>query len=214
MGGALAIAVVCAFLTVDRAREVADGPTFHVPGTATVDLDSGRYIIYELSGVKGRTSFGPADVQVQGPRESTVTPRSVTGTQTITLSGDIYSSAAEFSAPNAGRYAITVSGSDSGEVLVARPITDTLRRVAVFGVPAFLCGVLALVSLIVVLVNPWGRRRPADPYAPTLAAGMPPQPPPTGGASPGWYADPWGVAPLRWWDGATWTGHTNGGPPS
>lgn len=24
----------------------------------------------------------------------------------------------------------------------------------------------------------------------------------------GWYADPWGQAPLRWWDGSTWTGHT------
>ena len=23
----------------------------------------------------------------------------------------------------------------------------------------------------------------------------------------GWYADPWGVAPLRWWDGTAWTGN-------
>lgn len=28
----------------------------------------------------------------------------------------------------------------------------------------------------------------------------------------GWYADPWGVAPLRWWDGAQWTGYAGGAP--
>src|SRR5262245_47768990 len=25
-------------------------------------------------------------------------------------------------------------------------------------------------------------------------------------APPGWFADPWGQAPLRWWDGYHWTG--------
>lgn len=27
---------------------------------------------------------------------------------------------------------------------------------------------------------------------------------------PGWYADPWWVAPLRWWDGSGWTPATTG----
>jgi hypothetical protein len=27
-------------------------------------------------------------------------------------------------------------------------------------------------------------------------------------ASRGWYADPWGHAQFRWWDGKDWTGHT------
>ncbi|WP_088289668.1 DUF2510 domain-containing protein [Kineosporia sp. A_224] len=30
--------------------------------------------------------------------------------------------------------------------------------------------------------------------------------------APGWYADPWRAAPLRWWDGRTWTGWTH--PPA
>lgn len=28
----------------------------------------------------------------------------------------------------------------------------------------------------------------------------------------GWHPDPWGLAALRWWDGATWTGHISGPP--
>jgi hypothetical protein len=30
--------------------------------------------------------------------------------------------------------------------------------------------------------------------------------------TPAWYPDPWGIAPLRWWDGAAWTGHVSGAP--
>lgn len=27
---------------------------------------------------------------------------------------------------------------------------------------------------------------------------------------PGWFPDPWGHAPLRWWDGAQWSAYTSG----
>lgn len=29
-------------------------------------------------------------------------------------------------------------------------------------------------------------------------------------APPGWYPDPWGIAPVRWWNGAEWTPRTRG----
>lgn len=29
---------------------------------------------------------------------------------------------------------------------------------------------------------------------------------------PGWYADPWRLAALRWWDGTTWTADVHGAP--
>jgi hypothetical protein len=37
---------------------------------------------------------------------------------------------------------------------------------------------------------------------------------PTSVPPPGWYADPHGERPLRWWDGTAWTDRTSwGGPP-
>ncbi len=32
--------------------------------------------------------------------------------------------------------------------------------------------------------------------------------------SPGWYADPQGVAAYRWWDGLAWTAHAAHGQPA
>jgi hypothetical protein len=33
-------------------------------------------------------------------------------------------------------------------------------------------------------------------------------PEPVGGPPPGWFPDPWGQAPHRWWDGRAWTSYT------
>lgn len=30
------------------------------------------------------------------------------------------------------------------------------------------------------------------------------------GTPPGWYADPWKIARLRYWDGSKWTGYNSG----
>ena len=38
---------------------------------------------------------------------------------------------------------------------------------------------------------------------------MPATPAPAA-AAPGWFQDPWGMAPLRYWDGVQWTGHVHG----
>ncbi len=69
------------------------------------------------------------------------------------------------------------------------------------------------------------RNRPPEPaqIAPTPPTAIaPPQvapvapvaqsPVPTVNA--GWYADPWKLAALRWWDGTQWTGDVHGQPPA
>ena len=35
-----------------------------------------------------------------------------------------------------------------------------------------------------------------------------------GAAPAAWHRDPWGLAAMRWWDGAQWTGYVSGPPPA
>jgi hypothetical protein len=60
------------------------------------------------------------------------------------------------------------------------------------------------------------------PTAPPPTLGDPPvtaSPGPASDAGPGaapaaWHRDPWGLAAMRWWDGAQWTGYVSGPPPA
>jgi hypothetical protein len=54
---------------------------------------------------------------------------------------------------------------------------------------------------------------PPTPVPPPMApppTPSPAQPPPPSLAQPGWFADPWHQARLRWWDGRAWTTHLIG----
>jgi hypothetical protein len=51
------------------------------------------------------------------------------------------------------------------------------------------------------------------PATPPPAAPSPTPPPVQAGPPPGWYNDPHGAAVQRWWDGTTWTDHTQPVPP-
>jgi len=64
--------------------------------------------------------------------------------------------------------------------------------------------------------------RPPMPVGPPAALADPPvtaSPGPPSDAGPGaapaaWHRDPWGLAAMRWWDGAQWTGYVSGPPPA
>ena len=36
---------------------------------------------------------------------------------------------------------------------------------------------------------------------------------PPSSSAPGWYPDPWGASPRRYWDGAAWTGYVDTASP-
>ncbi len=206
------VAIGLAAKGASNINDFSDGPTFDAPGPAKLQLDSGRWVLYEAS-ANGLVTFRPSDVTIVGPGERTIDARSITGSMTLTAEGTHYEAAAEFSAPSAGAYTITVKNSDRNEIKVARAITDSIAGVAVWFVPAGIAGILGLVGLILVLVNPWKPKDPnLVPYPPPPAGWQPP--PPGIGPPAGWYTDPWDATATRWWDGATWTGHTKPGERS
>ncbi|MEY2571402.1 MAG: hypothetical protein QOE63_1752, partial [Acidimicrobiaceae bacterium] len=131
--------------------------------------------------------------------------RNVTGSQTITTGSDIYAGAVEFSVPQSGDYDITISAEQSGRAKLARPITDTIGKAALWGIAAGLGTIAAILGLVLVLV---GNPTPKPVFTPVMAP-MPQQ----YAAPPGWYADPGGFGGLRWWDGHQWTEHASAPPP-
>ena len=54
----------------------------------------------------------------------------------------------------------------------------------------------------------WTAASHPAPASPPSAS--PPSAYPAPSAQPGWYADPWGHAPMRWWDGYRWTAFLHG----
>jgi Protein of unknown function (DUF2510) len=184
-----------------------DGPSIAVPGTTTVHLDDGRWIVFELVGTRvsedptfdGPTTIGVPDVHVVAPDGESLEVREVTGTQTINRNSAHFVGAVEFVAPRTGDYEITVRG-ESGSAMLARPLTDTFGRAALWFLFGFVCFALLVVGIVFTVLGP-AKPKPAYPtaYAPYPPMGRPI------GPQPGWYADPYGGTDLRWWDGARWT---------
>jgi hypothetical protein len=154
----------------------------------------------------GFVTITPSDVQVRGAATPSAM-RNVTGRQTITLGGDIYAGAVEFSVPSGGEYEVTVRGEGSGRAMLARSITDSLGSVALWAIAGAIAGLVAILGLVFVLVG--DQRLTAAGARLPLAAPMPM----AYGPPPGWYADPTGTGGHRWWDGQQWTAHASAPPP-
>jgi hypothetical protein len=182
-------ALVGAGATVMIAREFlgsVNRPSFAVPGTATVDLErDGTWAVYERTGT--HTQAGPvsitnnigarhrvADITVTGPDGSAVTVDPLMGSETITRdNGAIFSAVAEFKAPAAGRYEVTIEGDPEGEAIVAPELSQQFLHIVPWILAAIAAGLVLLGACIGLVVSLVRRNRVSGP---SRTAGGPPLP--------------------------------------
>lgn len=129
------------------------GPRFAIPGSRTVDLDTGTWTIYEHTltdsdddPIPGGRDLGflAASVRVDGPAPAEVWDHRGS-TETITRGNRTYLGVVRFEIAESGPYTITIAGEpgDGGEVLVARPLSN------LFGRWPWMLGVLAGITITV-----------------------------------------------------------------
>lgn len=157
IGGIVGIAAT----GVNSVSNLLDSPRMSVPGTSSLTLETGTWIIYEATGtsrgsgpiVGGVTTIRPSDVTVTGPDGATVPTGIPGGTQTVTVNSTVYTGAVSFPVNTTGTYRITIDDVDSGTVLVGRSVFDEFKSIGIWIVVFLSSGLLFLIGLIVLIVG-------------------------------------------------------------
>lgn len=163
------LTVVSALVVAPAFLDGFGGPRFAVPGAHTLDLAEGSWTLYERTGQDSDSgvtsdssrdvSIAPANVSVEGPGPVDVRSEHSGVTETISRGPATYTGAVRLDVETAGVYRITVRGESSGEVLIARPITDLLSKWP--WMLAFMVGAVAAIAGLVMWMSGASNRRAA-----------------------------------------------------
>jgi hypothetical protein len=180
----LLVGVVCTIRIGMSVMDSLTQPSFDIPGSTTVDInDAGTYAVFEQTGsqsqngvvtvtTNGATVLRPADVTVSGPDGEPITTSLVSGSETLTRNGTIYTASIEFDADTAGEYEVAVTGGrPGGSAVIARRLTNQFAALAPWLIGAILAGFVLLGAIIGLIVSAVRRSRA------NRAAWRPPPPP-------------------------------------
>ena len=197
--GLALVALSVTFLVIDvgsAVRSAVGGSTYQTPMDQTLQLDAGKYVIYERTGTSDGSQFpvtttGPVDialdnVQVTGPDGAAVAVNYPRGTDTITRNGIVYTGAVAFRADHSGRYEIRVASDSDSRVLVSKDIVSEVLSALIWVLGVVVGGLLSVIGFVLLIVH-WTRKSRAN--------RMPPA---------GWYPDPNAPLVARFWNGYAW----------